>query len=698
MSKKSGKQRNCPAAGREITAAECGEHRGSRYQCPAHCPHNPFAPANYSQLLDLEGILDPKCMIRLKDEAADPTAFDKALQKALHDPLLHAMHAFYEWHLFFGRDASGLTHAERWERAGFPGLKNDERVLLRAKMQTRVALMEIRCVLDNERTEAVDLLSPGSAPLLLRDRSLAAMAPRFLPCVVWIYPLPHFWRLSGTVVLIPEMAQFEPAEIVAEIVRHLGGPATEPEMRRWLAENFVRFDQALSATARARRMQMFAGMDAHFGKAIYELQAPFGDCREKLDAVAAVRPDSLSTEERNEGFAEGRVWFDDDSSADFGLPEGARPALGRVLLGQSHWRLEAIGTERLARFRTLFQTELANRVRFAGERQDNLGAKLAEKETGIDESLVPPRLLDQPQKILLASSRMSPLPNNLPREQVEAELMAAHDRAFLDDHIPALDGRTPREAARDPALRPKLIRLLKQRVRMTDERNLRTGRTDDVNWMLRELGATEILFDPPPWRPRPPELSDSDSDEDWDDGQPDTDFAQLPPPPSLPAEPLTVEQAAERLEAAMNSFETAEEAMNELEESGSTIIEDVFHLTAELLDEKAYSVAVSFLIQAWFVLVPLGCQAPPIEFEALAKAFDRERANFLRTLQMGSPEALMRYLEDSPQPGLVQMLALGVMESEKHAPKVMRPRLEDQPVIVALLKAVVELLDQALRA
>ena len=50
---------------------------------------------------------------------------------------------------------------------------------------------------------------------------------------------------------------------------------------------------------------------------------------------------------------------------------------------------------------------------------------------------------------------------------------------FLDERLVALGHRTPREAARDPALRPKLIHLMKQRVRSLDERNLQAGRTEE---------------------------------------------------------------------------------------------------------------------------------------------------------------------------------------------------------------------------
>src|SRR5690606_9523310 len=46
------KLRACPAAGREITAQECGEGRHARYACPPGCGFDPFTEENYAQVLE----------------------------------------------------------------------------------------------------------------------------------------------------------------------------------------------------------------------------------------------------------------------------------------------------------------------------------------------------------------------------------------------------------------------------------------------------------------------------------------------------------------------------------------------------------------------------------------------------------------------------------------------------------------------
>jgi len=691
---KAAKLRACPAVGRQISSAECGANRVSRYACPASCSHLPFAPANYSQLLELEEKLDRLSMDYLRDTAVDPEALTRGILQARHNPNWHAFQAFYEWNLFFARDADGRTCAERWEQSATADFKNDERVLLRAKMQKRVALIEIRCVLDSERIDAVDLLAPGEPALRLHDRSLSSMAVRFAAALVWAYPLPHYWRMSGTAILIPEMAQFEPREIVTEIAAQLGGPVTERELRLWLAENFVRFDEALAATCRQRRLQMLAGLDAKAGKALYELQAPFAPCRSRLDELPLVEPDRLSPQEQAEGFAEARIWFANPSETNPGGPPGAQAALGRILLGQAHWRLEAFGAENLARLRQQFETQLGQRARFSGERLDNLSVDLAAKEPAVDESLVPPRLLQDPQQFRLTASRVPAPPPGVPLAQLESEFYRNANRQFLEDKIPALDNHTPREAARDPALRPRLLRLLKQRVRSHDEHNLRTGGNDDINWLLRELGADEILFPPPPLRPATePILREESEVEDYPfAGNPD-----LPPAPQLPAEPLSAEEAASRLDRGMAAFATAAEALDSLAACGLTLFDDADELTVDWLNEDEYGFAIAFILEAALAFVPPGHRAPITHYDSLEEIFNSNLAEILASFNANKPDAIMACLATCTQPQLMLLLATQILKGFLNGPKDLHPRLEAQPVILALVKSVIEELDRVLR-
>jgi hypothetical protein len=138
---------------------------------------------------------------------------------------------------------------------------------MRAKMKMRVVLLEVRRVPDHEQVEVVDLLEAQPAPFIVRDRGFASSAARFATGLTWTYGLPHYHRMFGSAILLPEISTLEPQEVILEIARHLGGPTEEGPLRRWLAEHFGRVGDALLAVSLERRRMMFANIDAKFGKA-----------------------------------------------------------------------------------------------------------------------------------------------------------------------------------------------------------------------------------------------------------------------------------------------------------------------------------------------------------------------------------------------------------------------------------------------
>ncbi|MCF7764136.1 MAG: hypothetical protein K9N62_10720 [Verrucomicrobia bacterium] len=681
------KRRECPAIGREITSAECGEKRGSAYPCPATCSFFPFAPANYSEFLHMEAQVDKKGALWMFEESrrlGDPVSIQEQADR-IRDAV--ELDAFMIWNVFLKPDASGLTCIQRWENAGFTGVKNDERVLLRAKTQIRVALLEVHRILDHETVEGVDLLDANRKPLRVLDRSLASAAPRFGLYLSWFYPLPHFWRISGVAIELPDFSEFEPEEAAQELIRHLGGPESDPARRLWLAEHFSRIQRAIHSTEMAQRAEMFAQMDAQFGKAVYELKAPFDECAQRLDALPDVENDAPKDDEQKEGFREGRVWFS-EKSASHAEEVGGRGVLGRVLMGQTHWRIQAMGRERLEEMRRRFEDRMGARVQFNSERRDNLAAPLAAKDRNIDRSLVPPRLLAGGQKIILETSRVpAPAPGKTKTDFMR-ELAEAKARAFLGNPIPALDGMTPREAAKDPTQRPRLIRLMKTRIRDLDQRNLKDGRQDSLDWMLQELGLGELMFDPPPPRARP----DRDSEDDEEDH-----FLPRPEAPRLEGEPFDTKEASTRLAAGTAHFETSKQAISELAASGSFLLEDAGELTRDLMDEGEFTLAVAFMIQVWFALVPPGVEAPYIDPDDLADAFNAMMASVAKCGNEPSNVFLKTVIQGGRQPALVQQAAGKLMETSRKLKGADRPGSAAVITTIVLIRVVTDCLDQALR-
>lgn len=687
------KRRPCPAVQREITPAECGENRLSRYACPDTCPFNPLAPANYDAQRAIEDRVDVLTMQRFARESPKASAelleqFDSAASEG------HGAHQAAVWKFFFEHGDDGRTFADRWRAAGLAGLNNDERILFEGKARMRVALLEIHRIIDAQTIEAVDLLEPKAPPLRMIDRSLAATAARFSTYLAWIYPTPHFWRVTGTAIMLSDVAPLPAAEIIDACVTHLGGPLETGAKRRWLAENFLRIDEALTATGIERRRRMFAQMDACFGTATYEVLASYQQCHAALAGDPATDQDELHADEQAKGFRAALVWFDtagaDSKSLDFAP---GRKVLGRVLIGPKECRVEAMGAARLDELRAKFEARLGPRVRFVKERRDDIGRQVGAGDPEVNAKLVPPRLLENSAEIVLTSSRLPAPPEGVSLEEYQAMMLAEHRREFVDQPVPALDGATPRDAARNPALRPRLIELMKSHVRRLDEENLKSGRSDDINAMLRELGLVEIDFPPPPVRPRVEmETGEADADEntDEDDARP-AEWSAGP----LPDRPLDIAESIERLDAALQRFERAADAMSDLEASGATVLADMDQLTADWLSDDEFSFLLPQVLHVWFALVPAG-PVPPLRYDAIAASF---HADLDRMAQKGprSAEAVMRILESTRQPHFIQLVNAGLLELANKTPKKQRPAAESLFIMAFALKALVEELDFALR-
>ncbi len=460
---------------------------------------------------------DQKILDWLVDYPLDPVAFQAGMRRVVTEHPTAPYFHFIAWQGFYRRDPSGETCLDKMAKAGFPGLTADERIVARARMRMRPALVEIHRVLNSESVEAVDLLNPLDVPFVVVDRVLSATAVRFSTYLLHLVPLPNFHRPFGTCCEICSQSPFSAEELAPEVIRFHGGVTGADEIRRWLEENSGKFCDAIEAVVLARSRAMFENLDGLFGKAVYELTKPFSEYQAHLDSLREIFPEPPTNSERREGFGQARVW-----SARAGDPEidyiGEGAVLGRVLLGPTHWRLEAMGAAKIDKLRARFENLMGDAVRFAGERRDDLTKSILEKQPSYDPALVPPALLADPPQLMTGTARV-PDQGGVSSEASVQQYLEAQERRFLDEPVPALEDKTPRRAAADPELRPDLIMLMKERIYDADRKNRETGSADDLNWMLRELGLNEILFPPPPPRPprKPASKPTQEDDLLWDD-------------------------------------------------------------------------------------------------------------------------------------------------------------------------------------
>lgn len=516
---KTSKRRDCPALARIITSAECGSGRHISISCPPECGFNPFSLPAYAQLRDVEDRLDKRTVDALIEEIGIE-AFERILRGSPSSGNETDTNTTIVRELFFRRDAGGRSFAERWQDTGKTGLKTDEQVMLAGKARMRPALLEIQEVRPDGSFTAVDLLEPTAGLLIFKDRMTWDRALRHEVMLVWTYPLPHYWRLSGGGIRWPDWPELDLSEVeqLHEIMHHAGNVAADaplPDKRDWLAFHFEEVQKAVFAVSDARRRDMLESIDAQWGWSEYRLDAKTVKAlRRKLTnrkaPVRAVEPDE---DDREAGFDAVWDWL--------ALPkeksdEHAHPVMGNLLLAPGKLRVRAMGSARLASLRTEV-LEFLGQPNLSPEREfvENIGQQEASKIDLGDLALVPPRLREQPGRIELQSYALDSDGTDEGDAQSAESYLGQMARRWLDSALPALAGRTPREAVAEPSGRTKVLRLVKGMIRREDrdclQGRLKTRSTGDL---VHALGLAELDLPPPPDRPCPEEFIEEEIEPD----------------------------------------------------------------------------------------------------------------------------------------------------------------------------------------
>jgi hypothetical protein len=144
-------------------------------------------------------------------------------------------------------------------------------------------------------------------------------------------------------------------------------------------------------------------------------------------------------------------------------------SVGRLELKDGTLELETRSMKRLERGKALVGRVLGNLVRHRSDVvQDPMVAmeehKQRRPEPDRDRNEIPPEVM----------------------AMAVNELMNRQMKHWLDDHIPALGGKTPRQAARTKAGRQQVIDLLHGQENLTHSSP--GGKDYDFTWLYRELG------------------------------------------------------------------------------------------------------------------------------------------------------------------------------------------------------------------
>jgi hypothetical protein len=164
-------------------------------------------------------------------------------------------------------------------------------------------------------------------------------------------------------------------------------------------------------------------------------------------------------------------------------------SLGRLRLFADTVEVIAFGSQKFRFARKMIEKYLGACITFRAETENDLKEELRR------------RLNDRKEQRIEsdADGRMEK-ENEIPPE-VRAEVLSKfheqHYRQFMDSPAPMLENKTPRQAAKNKILRPKLIDLMKLHVHGIEQRNHEDPCLNlDIDWVLDELGLGELKRNP----------------------------------------------------------------------------------------------------------------------------------------------------------------------------------------------------------
>lgn len=680
-------KRECPALGAVITSARCGEERGETIACPDDCAFDPFARQNYDAYFQLEQRVIIKTMDRYHRVAGDH-AFGRLLRH-VQDGAENGIEGHIDMVnlLYLKPMADGRRLMDGWREARWEGLSKDERRVAEGMSGMRMALLEIRQQIDDVTLEAVDLLDAERQPFLVADRSLVESWTRFQTLLTWIFDTPHYRRTHASAIIVEDVGNADPERSLTEITALLGGPRVLSEARDWMTDNLERVLSSLNETRAALRKKMLESIDATRGVATYRWsRSPEVTLLgQKLQAAAGFDAGDLEDDAIRNGWTQ--CWDliqPREPVQNAGMERtpmrqnlGER-LIGQVLVGPRGAEAAAQGKENFAEIKSRLERVAGGLVVMASERIDDFASQMLQREgLEYDPSLVPPSLLEGAKSLEMASFRTTASEDD-PTENEETLLEATmrHQfETFADTPIPFLDHRTPRQAAADPSLRPRLLRLLKRQINSMDEKLAEEGGCYDANWLLLELGLNEIAFPAPPTRE--PDTADWDDDPEPDDLEGDTwgfgpsdtqgreagmDRPSLPmlgaPQAGLPEIGLGLKEVERRWKAMTQSI-------SDPSSDGVARLSHTWPEAAEILSplqDNLDGVDVSYLLTLMLLGASVLHPRRPKGLDIDVGRWDlrlQEEENRFHDLAMGDLNGmtLAIFSEDSPQPALAHWMA-----------------------------------------
>ena len=368
---------------------------------------------------------------------------------------------FYEWFAFDCPLHGGGTIVERFLARAGTGLRSGERRYLERMRLSHLRPYEVQAVRLDEGLDLLDLWAKKRVRVRERLATRQLVQWDVLAARVVLGPDGEP-ILDGSPYLYPASGK----DLILRVLRRLGRSLRGKLPRRDEATFFksigmVFHDLWLELVARRPLPTSVTaeGDEVVLCRAVFDVRD-----RAALEAALANHPE---LERQDDG---SYAWLAEKADE-----AGFRRGFGTFVLEKGRVALETMSRQRAERGRALLEAAAGPAVAYRATSSESVA-----------------RALDRRRARPGARDRRPARPVDEVPPEVAAEIVQAfyerHYRGWLDEPLPALGGRTPREAAGLKSARPKLIALLKDMENLSARERLEGRPAYDFGWMWGELG------------------------------------------------------------------------------------------------------------------------------------------------------------------------------------------------------------------
>ncbi|MBL7072256.1 MAG: hypothetical protein ISS33_00595 [Candidatus Omnitrophica bacterium] len=483
-------KRACGGIGGVICSACCGGKRNSEITCSSDCVHSPFSTTGYDLWLKVDAGLIRRCIRRVISNYGK-VRFNAVMEEMSFEEIpseesfvVEAGAAVYNL-LFVERDNHGKTLADEWESQSWEGLNNDEKVMMRYSKSSRVTIIEVQKILNYQAMECIDMFDPERKPFIMFDRSTASNAVRFVKIFSWLTHFPNFSRMSHSGIEVTDFVFNEFMDTINLETRKESKRAGF-KVKDHLSKNFGKYCRLITNLALTKREAMLDTIDVHQCVATYGIEGKASEVGAILEKYPEFRWNDKDPEEDDPADTLYYDW----------VRTGESKAIEKEMHPAFHHNDESLGVGTLAN--VCFRPDKLV-IEVFSKRKYKFAKKMVIRYFG---SLV---VLKQ-EKIVDIAKQLKNKPIDeiseekekravMPPEEEEKILQAFYEnkyRKFIDENIPMIDNKTPRQAAKEPGLRPKLIELIKSHINSLEKMNRQKSINLNIDWVLDELGLSEM--------------------------------------------------------------------------------------------------------------------------------------------------------------------------------------------------------------